>query len=74
MSTNIRYDHVRAFEALTSGQHESFALFSCFVNGAVTAMYTGTVPTGSITEKNTTNAAMNSSMAPVYTSGRVPDG
>ncbi len=34
MSTNIRNDHVSAFEALTSGQYENFALFSCFVNGA----------------------------------------
>ena len=34
MSTNIRSDHVSAFEALTSGRYENFALFSCFVNGA----------------------------------------
>ncbi len=34
MSTNIRKDHVSAFEALTSGHYENFALFSCFVNGA----------------------------------------
>jgi len=33
MSTNIRPDHVSAFEALTSGEHRNFALFSCFVNG-----------------------------------------
>ena len=32
--TNIRPDHVSAFEALTSGDFRSFALFSCFVNGA----------------------------------------
>lgn len=34
MSTNIRPDHVSAFEALTSGDYQNFALFSCFVNGA----------------------------------------
>ncbi|MEX0309691.1 MAG: hypothetical protein AB3N17_05525 [Tateyamaria sp.] len=34
MSTNIRAEHVSAFEALTSGQFENFALFSCFLNGA----------------------------------------
>ena len=33
MSTNIREEHVSAFEALTSGQFENFALFSCFLNG-----------------------------------------
>lgn len=34
MSTNIAPNHVSAFEALTSGRYENFALFSCFVNGA----------------------------------------
>ena len=34
MRTNIRRDHVSAFEALTSGRFENFALFSCFVDGA----------------------------------------
>ena len=29
--TNITEEHRRAFEALTSGRHENFALFSCFV-------------------------------------------
>lgn len=33
MSTNIRPEHVSAFEALTSGDHDNFALFSCFLNG-----------------------------------------
>lgn len=33
MSTNIRPDHISAFEALTSGECENFALFSCFLNG-----------------------------------------
>ena len=33
MSTNIRSRHVSAFEALTSGDHDNFALFSCFLNG-----------------------------------------
>ena len=33
MSTNIRPEHVSAFEALTSGRFENFALISCFLNG-----------------------------------------
>ena len=33
MSTNIRPDHISAFEALTSGEHDNFALFSCFLDG-----------------------------------------
>ena len=32
--TNITAQHQSAFEALTSGQFDNFALFSCFVNGA----------------------------------------
>ncbi|MCG3269583.1 hypothetical protein [Yoonia sp. I 8.24] len=32
MSTNIRPEHVSAFEALTSGDHDNFALFSCFLD------------------------------------------
>ena len=32
--TNITVQHRRAFKALTSGTHENFALFSCFVRGA----------------------------------------
>jgi hypothetical protein len=31
--TNITADHRAAFEALSSGDFENFALFSCFVNG-----------------------------------------
>ena len=31
--TNITERRRRAFEALTSGAHENFALFSCFVDG-----------------------------------------
>jgi hypothetical protein len=34
MSTNITAQHRDAFEALTSGTYENFALFSCTVNGA----------------------------------------
>lgn len=34
MSTNISPDQVSAFEALTSGDYQNFALFSCFVDGA----------------------------------------
>lgn len=33
MSTNILPDHISAFEALTSGEHSNFALFSCFIGG-----------------------------------------
>ena len=33
MSTNIHPDHISAFEALTSGEHDNFALFSCFLDG-----------------------------------------
>ncbi|MEM6898923.1 MAG: hypothetical protein AAF583_04035 [Pseudomonadota bacterium] len=33
MSTNIRPEHVSAFEALTSGVFDNFALFSCLLDG-----------------------------------------
>ena len=33
MSTNIQPEHISAFEALTSGEHDNFALFSCFLDG-----------------------------------------
>lgn len=33
MSTHICPEHISAFEALTSGEHDNFALFSCFLNG-----------------------------------------
>ena len=33
MSTNIRPEHISAFEALISGGHNNFALFSCFLDG-----------------------------------------
>ena len=35
--TNITEEHRRAFQALTSGTHENFALFSCAVDGAPAA-------------------------------------
>jgi hypothetical protein len=35
--TNITDVHRRAFNALTSGRFDNFALFSCFVNGSPTA-------------------------------------
>ena len=48
-NTNITERHRRAFEALTSGAHENFALFSCFVDGkpaaAIVAVNTSP-PTG----------------------------
>ena len=33
MTTNITTAHKQAFEALTSGEYDNFALLSCFVNG-----------------------------------------
>ena len=33
MSTNIQPEHISAFEALTSGEHDNFALFSYFLDG-----------------------------------------
>ena len=33
MTTNITAVHREVFEALTSGQYDNFALFSCFVGG-----------------------------------------
>lgn len=44
MSANIRPDHISAFEALTSGEQDNFALFSCFLNGEPTAAIVAVVP------------------------------
>lgn len=33
MRTNIRQEHISTFEALTSGEHDDFVLFSCFLDG-----------------------------------------
>ena len=33
MTTSITHEHRRAFEALTSGHYENFALVSCFCAG-----------------------------------------
>ena len=33
MTTNITKEHRDAFEALTSGRFDNFALFSCFIAG-----------------------------------------
>jgi 5-hydroxyisourate hydrolase-like protein (transthyretin family) len=35
--TNITEQHTQNFQALTSGNYENFALFSCFVNGSPAA-------------------------------------
>ena len=32
-ATNITEEHPSAFEALTSGHYDNFALFSCLLNG-----------------------------------------
>ena len=34
MSTNITEQHLHAFEALTSGRYDNFALFNCFIDGS----------------------------------------
>lgn len=44
MSTNIRPEHVSAFEALTSGRFENFARFSCFLNGEPAAAIVAIAP------------------------------
>ena len=44
MSTHIRPDHISAFEALTSGEHDNFALFSCTVNGEPAAAIVAVMP------------------------------
>ena len=33
VDTNIQNHHREVFDALTSGEYENFALYSCFVNG-----------------------------------------
>lgn len=37
MTTNITEEHRRAFAALANGEHDSFALFSCFCGGCPAA-------------------------------------
>ena len=44
MSTNIRPDHISAFEALTSGYFSDFALFSCFIGGEPAAAIVAVTP------------------------------
>jgi hypothetical protein len=44
MSTNIRSQHISAFEALTSGEQDDFALFSCFLNGEPAAAIVAVTP------------------------------
>lgn len=44
MSTSIRPDHVSAYQALTSGEHGNFALFSCFLNGEPAAAIVAVMP------------------------------
>jgi hypothetical protein len=46
MSTNIRPDHISAFEALTSGEQSNFALFSCFIGGQPAAAIVAVTPEG----------------------------
>ena len=42
MTTNITEEHRRVFEALTSGEHDNFTLFSCFL---------GTEPAAALTRE-----------------------
>ena len=44
MSTNIRPEHISAFEALTSGDFSNFALFSCFIGGEPAAAIVAVIP------------------------------
>jgi hypothetical protein len=44
MSTNIHPEHISAFEALTSGEHSNFALFSCFIDGQPAAAIVAITP------------------------------
>ncbi len=44
MSTNIRPEHISAFEALTSGDFSNFALFSCFIGGQPAAAIVALTP------------------------------
>ncbi|MBO9443914.1 hypothetical protein J7363_17630 [Phaeobacter italicus] len=37
-------EHISAFEALTSGEHNNFALFSCFLDGAPAVAIVGVTP------------------------------
>lgn len=46
MNTNITDCHVSAFEALTSGKYDNFALFSCQVNGEPAAAIVALTPDG----------------------------
>lgn len=46
MSTNIRPEHISAFEALTSGEHSNFALFSGFIGGKPAAAIVAVTPEG----------------------------
>ena len=47
MRTNIRPEHISAFEALTSGEHDNFALFSCFLDGEPTVAIVAVTPPSS---------------------------
>ena len=44
MSTNIQPEHNSAFEALTSGEYDNFALFSCFLNGEPAVVIVAVTP------------------------------
>jgi len=46
MNTNIRPEHGSAFEALISGEHSNFALFSCFIGEQPAAAIVAFTPEG----------------------------
>lgn len=46
MTTNITQAHRDAFEALTSGRYENFALFSCQVGGEPASAIVAITPDG----------------------------
>ena len=47
MSTNIRPEHISAFEALTSGDHDNFVLFPYFLNVEPTVAIVAVTPPNS---------------------------
>ena len=64
MSTNITEEHRRAFEALTSGDHDNFALFSCFCNHQPAAAIIAVNECASAEETGGKGASRNEGAAP----------
>ena len=51
MSTNITEQHRHAFEALTSGRYDNFALFSWFIDGSFGAAIVAVNPRPRVAEE-----------------------